>query len=161
MTQQRVYFLRHGPAGNKSEWRLKDSERPLTAEGLAEVRAVSRALAGANLGVGVVVTSPFARCLQTAHELAKALGPDVALSIDVRVAPGFDRSDLDELLGEHRGERIVVVGHEPDLSTVIGAVTGGRVRLRKTAFVRIDLDSSSPAHGELVWLVQPKQLLAQ
>ena len=60
------------------------------------------------------------------------------------------------LLG--RGERVLLVGHEPQLSGIVTAVTGGRVRMRKAMLARIAVRALEPAEGELAWLLSWRQL---
>ncbi len=49
----------------------------------------------------------------------------------------------------------MIVGHEPDFSTVIGALTGGNVKLSKAGVARLDLENDGTA-GRLIWLLPPK-----
>jgi phosphohistidine phosphatase len=52
---------------------------------------------------------------------------------------------------------MMLVGHEPDFSLTISALTGGgRILLKKGGLARVDLTSSEPLQGELVWLLPPK-----
>ena len=55
--------------------------------------------------------------------------------------------------------RILLVGHEPSFSTVIGDLTGGVVVMRKGALARVDLTPGEMTRGRLVWLLQPRVLL--
>jgi phosphohistidine phosphatase SixA len=50
------------------------------------------------------------------------------------------------------------VGHEPDFSTTIASLVGGRVAMKKGGLARVDIISSQPQPllGELVWLIAPK-----
>jgi phosphohistidine phosphatase SixA len=55
---------------------------------------------------------------------------------------------------------IMLVGHEPDFSQTIGALTGGRVVVKKGGLARVDLQPDSGAlAGDLVWLIPPKVLI--
>ena len=47
----------------------------------------------------------------------------------------------------------MLVGHEPDFSLVISALTGGTVKLSKAGVALIDLDLRK---GKLLWLFPPK-----
>ena len=48
------------------------------------------------------------------------------------------------------------VGHEPDFSTTISSLVGGRVVMKRGGLARIDIVSPQPLLGELVWLIAPK-----
>ena len=156
----RLYFFRHGPAESRAAWEGEDSERPLTAEGAAVTREVSRAMRSLGLGVTGILTSPYARARKTAVIAAEELGLPDALSTDSRLEPGFDESDLREVLaGRAEHERLLLVGHEPDFSSTIAAITGGgRVKMKKAGLARVDVGGADELSGELVWLAPPKLL---
>jgi phosphohistidine phosphatase len=67
---------------------------------------------------------------------------------------------LCNLLGEYRSaERVMLVGHEPDFSSLIGELTGGsRVQLKKGGLARVDLETIDHGAGTLVWLLPPLAL---
>ena len=154
-----VYFLRHGPAGSRSEWQGPDGLRPLTDDGRKAVGRAAEALARAGVVVDVILTSPLVRARQTAEIAAAALGVvGDDLVDDERLAHGFGRTALAEILAEHRGQRaLMVVGHEPEFSATIGEVTGGSVVMKKAGVARVDLDPAA-VRGELVWLLAPRIL---
>jgi 8-oxo-dGTP diphosphatase len=67
-----VHLIRHAKAKNRDTWEEPDEVRPLTKRGRREASAIA-----ARLGDGPVsrlVSSPFARCVQTLEPLAVALG---------------------------------------------------------------------------------------
>jgi phosphohistidine phosphatase len=156
----RLYFFRHGPAESRAAWAGEDSERPLTPEGAAVTREASRAMRSLGLGVTAIVPSPYARARETALIAANELGLQDALSTDSRLEPGFDEGDLREVLaGRAEHERLLLVGHEPDFSSTIAAITGGgRVTMKKAGLARIDVGGADDLSGELVWLAPPKLL---
>jgi phosphohistidine phosphatase len=51
--------------------------------------------------------------------------------------------------------RLLLVGHEPDLSRLVGELTGGRVDLKKGGLAIVRLDG---AGGELGVLMRPREL---
>jgi phosphohistidine phosphatase len=111
----RLLIVRHAEAaaGNPDEL------RPLTSEGREHARALGARLREQGFAADAIVSSPLLR----ARETAEALGfgePEV----DERLAPGATPLDLrDAALG--RGETVVVVGHQPDCSKAVAALTGG------------------------------------
>jgi phosphohistidine phosphatase len=51
----------------------------------------------------------------------------------------------------------MLVGHEPDFSLIISALTGGgKVILKKGGLARVDITATAPLQGDLVWLLPPK-----
>ena len=94
----RVYFLRHGKAENRAEWRGSDDERPLTAEGEEAMRREAEALRALGLAPDVIVTSPLARARRTAEIVAGGLGLSGRLVEDERLAHGFDVRRLEQVL---------------------------------------------------------------
>ena len=154
-----VYFLRHGPAGSRSEWEGPDGLRPLTDDGRKAVGRAAEALARAGVVVDAILTSPLVRARQTAEIAAAALGVvHDDLVDDERLAQGFGKAALADILAEHRGQRaLMVVGHEPDFSATIADLTGGSVVMKKAGVARVDLDPAA-MRGELVWLLAPRIL---
>ena len=69
-----VYFLRHGLAGDPSQWDGDDAERPLTQAGAAQTTREAHGLARLGIRPDLILTSPLTRACQTADTLAHALG---------------------------------------------------------------------------------------
>ena len=58
---------------------------------------------------------------------------------DDRLAPGFDAGRLGKLLKKFpRAKALLLVGHEPDFTTTIGELTGGRVVLKKGGMAYVE-----------------------
>ncbi|HRC76402.1 MAG TPA: phosphohistidine phosphatase SixA, partial [Kouleothrix sp.] len=75
------------------------------------------------------------------------------------LAPGCDLPRLLALLGEHRAaERVMLVGHEPDLSGLVATLSGGRVLMRKGGLARVDAEVLEAGAGTLVWLLPPRAM---
>ena len=153
-----LYFLRHGIAEDEGPEGTGDAGRRLTKEGAAKMRAEARVLRQLGLRLDTLLSSPLARAHETAQIVAKELGLELRLSD--ALAPGCDARRLLDLLGEHRAaERVMVVGHEPGFSALIGELTGGsRVQLKKGGLARVDLAAPEPGAATLVWLLPPKLL---
>ncbi len=155
----KLYFLRHGIA-DWPDWQEADDKRPLTADGIARMRAEAKALKKLGLELDVILSSPLPRAKQTAELVADKLGYEVKVS--KALAPGFDISKLAALLKENaKAESVMIVGHEPDFSTAVAALTGGKVVLKKGGLVRVDLASPETLEGQLVWLLAPKILAGE
>ncbi len=76
---------------------------------------------------------------------------------DERLGPGFGIDDLVKILQSYPdASNIMLVGHEPDFSQTISAlIGGGRLLVKKGGLARIDVISTDPLQGELVWLLTP------
>lgn len=158
----RLFFLRHGRA-DRDQYAGKDDDlRPLVADGRERMRVTADVLARLTPDLDVLFTSPLLRASQTAEILARRLGLLNVLHTDARLGPGFDVGALASLLAglRHDHRRIMLVGHEPDLSLVIGELTGATSVMRKGALARVDLTPGGGHRGRLVWLLQPRVLLA-
>jgi phosphohistidine phosphatase len=168
----RLYFLRHGLAGDRETWTGPDADRPLTEEGRSELRDVARGLARLDLKLDGIVTSPFARAAQTAEMAAPELG--LRPLVCPALASGFNLAALGPLLEAHADmRRLMLVGHEPDFSEVVGRLVASRagasLALKKGGCCRVDIGTEHvtaaggdgnklAGYGTFVWLLTPKQL---
>ena len=108
----------------------------------------------------VIITSPLTRAFQTADIVARELKIVGQLEQDERLAPGFGRDALEQVLADHsQAKNIMLVGHEPDFSLTSSALTGGsNVILKKGGLARVDITATDPLQGRLVWLLPPKSM---
>lgn len=144
-----LYFLRHAEA-------LPDGERPLTEDGVKQSKRVGKALRKLGVTVCAIYTSPLARASQTADHVGSALG--IRPQVTDLLASGADLADLRELLDRHGPEDVVMlVGHEPDFSTMIGQLMGaGNVDMKKAGIALVDCAEIAAGRGLLKWLSPPK-----
>jgi phosphohistidine phosphatase len=156
----RLFFLRHGRAMARADWSGDDDLRPLTPEGEAAMAREARTIAAMDLGLKVIITSPLARARRTAEIVAEAAGGGVSVVEDERLAGGFDVKALRAVVAEHGTPKaLMLVGHEPDFSTVVGAlIGGGRVVCKKGGLARVDAADGDLKAAELAWLLPPSQL---
>ena len=147
-----LYFLRHGEA-DWPHWTSPDDERPLTDFGKKEVRQVAKLLDRLKVKPNIVVTSPLPRALQTAEVAAGQL--KTKLRQDEALEPGFGISELRTLLKRHGSKVLMLVGHEPDFTSVISALTGASLKLSKAGVALVDFDPETEK-GRLLWLFPPK-----
>lgn len=147
-----VWLLRHGeavPHGSRS-----DSDRELTPRGERQAVTAGRALARLGLELDACYTSPKVRARETARLACEEVG--VTFEEASSVAAGFDADDCRELLHAHDdGACILLVGHEPDLSRLVGDLTGARLALKKGGVVAVELDGR---RGVLLTALRPREL---
>ena len=120
----RLYLVRHAKAAPGDP----DELRPLTSRGREQARLLAEHLAGEQLDA--VVTSPLLRARETAEILARAC--DLEAVPDERLAPGATSADARQAAAG-RGERVVLVGHQPDFGRIAAALTDGVEPLFPTA----------------------------
>jgi phosphohistidine phosphatase len=113
-----VYLVRHA----KADPGEPDELRPLNDEGQGQAWKLGERLKDEGIHPDVVLSSPLLRARQTADALARATGAE--METDQRLAPGATAADVREAVAG-RGERIVVVGHQPDCGRIAAALTGG------------------------------------
>ena len=147
-----LYFLRHGEA-DWPGWTKPDDERPLTDFGKKEVRQVGKFLDRLKAKPDLIVSSPLPRALQTAEAAAEQL--KTKLCQDEALEPGFGISEVSEVLKRHPSKALMLVGHEPDFSSVISALAGGFIKMSKAGVALVDIDLETEK-GRLLWLFPPK-----
>ena len=156
----KLYFLRHGLAGSRSEWKGDDAKRPLTKKGMQRMKRSAAMIARLGLDLDAILTSPLARARQTAMIAAEALDAGVKVITDRRLDPYFDREQLAAILRDHLSAKaLMLVGHEPSFSETIGKlIGGGRVVCKKGGLACVELEDLTNLHGELLWLIPPRLL---
>jgi phosphohistidine phosphatase len=111
----RLFLVRHAEAAPGEP----DELRPLTPAGHAVARDLGERLASEH--PDAVVSSPLLRARETAEQIARAAG--LTPEADERLAPGATADDLQAAVAG-RGETVVAVGHQPDCSAIVLALTG-------------------------------------
>jgi phosphohistidine phosphatase len=159
----RLILLRHGPAGRRDAERWPDDGlRPLTSRGIKRSRDAARGLARVEPGIGLIVSSPLARALQTARVFARALDVTVVEELDA-LRPGGSREAILEFLAAHTGDRsVMLVGHEPDLGELAGALLFGPpspLAMKKAGACAIAFEAEPRiGAGSLHWFLPAKML---
>jgi phosphohistidine phosphatase len=153
---RQLWVLRHAEA--QPHGSAVDADRRLTARGEGQARAAGIALERMGAEFDAVLFSPKERARATA-ELAVAEWDDAAprlLREHPPLAGGFEAQQaLDALAGLGDDGRLLIVGHEPDLSRVVGELTGASVDLKKGGLAVVRLTG---VRGELAVLMRPRDL---
>jgi phosphohistidine phosphatase len=170
MSGMQVVLFRHGPAEDRetfSRTGRPDRERPLTDKGARRTRQAAGGLASLLPGANLVGASPYTRARQTADIIAEVY-EDAGRSPEKLVVdamqPGAEPEDVCRLLAARSSDAAaVLVGHEPDLSSLMAWLTSGQpdgfAHFGKAAACLIELPAS-PARGsgELLWFLPPSIL---
>jgi phosphohistidine phosphatase len=153
-----LYLLRHAHAGDPAGWLGDDDLRPLSRRGRRQAQALGEFLAARGFTLDLLISSPRVR----ARETAELVGDEIAatVTIDDRLGSPLDLVDLSALLDDLGGQRVMLVGHDPDFSELAAALAGaGRLRLRKGALARFDVELPlDPLGATLRWLLPPDLL---
>jgi phosphohistidine phosphatase len=158
-----LYFLRHGKAQELGDAGVTDDfGRALTEKGIAEMEAEAKAMDRIGIPLDVILTSPLVRAKETAAIVARRLGLKDQLFETELLTPGCSVSRLQKLIAEYpKAETVMLVGHEPDLSTIVGELIGGaRIEMKKGGFAAVICNRLlTRGCGTLKWLAPPKILI--
>ena len=155
-----VVLLRHGIAEDAAPDQ-KDEDRALTTEGHLRVKQIAHGLARIFPKVQAIYSSPLLRAMQTARRVAKAYGGRVEVTVSDALKPGASTKELRALLDSTKARRVIVVGHEPNLTENAHALAAlgksARVELKKGGCYGVRLTKNG---GVLEWLLPPRALRA-
>lgn len=157
-----LYVIRHATAADGDLYG-EDGDRPLTAEGRNEARAVGAALAKQGTVFDQMIVSPYVRAVETAELIAIACGFEAGLTVSRRLVPDAATgpvvsSLLEPALAGGVG-RLVIVGHEPLLGVVVSYLLQRRgVRPKKGVCFRLRWENDPRRPAELMWAISPSQL---
>lgn len=151
-----LYLMRHAEALDARAGQA-DADRPLTEKGLRRSQDAAAALVAMDVRLDLVLTSPLLRAVQTAEIVAGKL--QVPLQQAPALASRVTTTAVSELLKANGSpEAVMLVGHEPDLSALVGEmIGGGEVQMSKGAIACIDA-AAAWTTGTLLWLMGGRQL---
>lgn len=151
-----VYLLRHERAEANGRTYPND-DRPLDSKGRANIDLTAPIITKLTDPVNKILTSPLKRAAQTAKPLAKELKLTRNLRFEKALLPGAPLKAALGLIGSlTQTKSIIIVGHEPNLSTLAAHLIGSEsssIELKKGSLCKIDCDTR-----RLCWLVTSKQL---
>ena len=159
-----LYLLRHGEAGNRTAIPAKDAERSLTVAGRKELEEIATSMLGQGMRFDRILASPLKRAYETAAIISKTFKTPSLLEQWNELRPEASRLDMYRKLSRLKQDsEILLIGHEPYLSTMIGEMVSGNgnshISLKKGGLAKIRVTSFVPkASGELRWLLTPKQI---
>jgi len=167
-----LYLIRHAEAEDLGPGAVtRDFDRPLTARGRSQSRALAQAFARLGIVVDTVVASPLVRAYQTAKELLAVWHPGGRpVMSDELVIEKLKPAKLSQFLADlpahgertpSRGEKAVAaVGHMPDLAAYLEWLLGaepGTIHMAKAAAACVKFKGDpGRALGVLEWLVSPE-----
>jgi phosphohistidine phosphatase len=141
-----LYILRHASAGLRRSNPLLDAKRPLDKEGKKHCLQLAYVLNALDVQFDLIVSSPLKRCLQTASFIGTETGYEAQILHSAALAPSATLKDFQNLLNEcSKRENLLVVGHNPNLSSFLGSLLvpangpEAKIRLRKGSLARVVL----------------------
>ena len=177
-----LFIMRHGIALDRnSPLASDDAARPLTPKGRKRVARIAGGLLKMGYGFDWIVTSPLVRAAETAEIIATSGATSAAASASSKkpnppvdgcaaLSPGGSPeavlADVLAFLAKHADrKRVMLVGHEPDLSALagwlIGAGRDANLEFKKGGCCLIEYDGLPARHsGRLVWWLTPRVLRA-
>lgn len=158
----KLIIVRHAAAIERTA-EVSEEQRYLTSEGRAFFRKTARTMLKKGVEPSLILTSPLVRAVQTADILAESLGYIGSVAVTDELSPGFDVAALRRLLEKfHQVDELVIVGHEPDLSTVVSSLLSLRegFTFKKGSAFRLTIDETFAKPAAFKWLAAGKKLIA-
>ena len=157
--------MRHGPAEDQAR-SGRDFDRRLTPSGRTRTELVARELAKNDERPKRILSSPLARTIETAEVVIATLALDLLPESREELAPGGDSLALLRELAEQGARRVMLVGHEPDVSGLTASLLPNWSRgFDKAMVVGLKVDrgaitsrSSDDVVALLRFVLEPKRL---
>lgn len=156
-----LYFLRHAIAVPRGTLGYQDEDRPLTAPGKRKMKGIAEGMLQMELGFDRILCSPYLRARQTAEIVSKSFSGEVELWKSLM--PTANARQLIAALVRVPENNVLLVGHEPHLSTFISFLISGNfdsnIELKKGGLCKLSCEAISYGRcATLHWLMAPAQL---
>jgi len=152
----KLYLVRHGDAVS-SEF---DPQRPLSKQGLADIRKVASSIKPLKISVEHIWHSGKLRAAQTAEKLAESVLVKKDCSAHKDLSPNDDVTIIaDEL--EAYDTNLMIVGHLPFVAYLTSLLVAGKETSNVAAFDAgsiVCLNRRSPGQWQIEWMITPKLL---
>ena len=145
---------------------MADEERRLTKKGQGDILAVALWMALEEYKFDVIASSPLIRAQETAAIVAETLGGSKEVATWESLIPGGDPDTVCYEISQFpEDNRVLIVGHEPLLSTLISRIITGEdgagIVMTKGGLAKIrNFSFETRPSGELHWLITAKQMAA-
>ncbi|NTX00989.1 histidine phosphatase family protein [Myxococcus sp. CA051A] len=120
----RIFLVRHGDADAEIPEGLGDEARALTAKARANTAAHFASLSERMGPIGLILTSPLVRTVQTSQILSFVTKHEGLLRAHRCLLPDMPVGAVEPVLAEHADENLVLVGHQPSMGALAAHLTG-------------------------------------
>jgi phosphohistidine phosphatase len=159
-----LYVTRHAKSGKKEDPSYADIERPLKKRGKRDAPNMAQRLQKMKAIPDRVISSPAIRAQMTAKAMLQEWGWS---ETDPEIAELLYPGDADEILLwvptlPQEADRVMIVGHQPDLSRLVELLTGDMPGEMPTCAVACcefgtdDWNAVVRGSGHLKWVSTPK-----
>jgi len=158
---KRLLILRHGIAVPVGTPDIADEDRPLTPKGERRMRQIGHGLKGSGLNLDKIVSSPLPRAYRTAEIVARVLGdPDLLETAD-ELRASESAASIAAWLGSRPEDELMIVGHNPALSDLVGRLVlgegaGSICELRRGGVAALAARPEEPAKWQIEWIARPR-----
>ena len=149
-----LYLVQHGDAVPKQQ----DADRPLSAQGMADVTRIAEFLQKAGISVDRVLHSGKTRAKQSAEILALAISESGV----IETLPGIDPNDAVVDIAEQITQFItptVIVGHLPFMAKLVSFLLLGKDDVELVAYQPgsiVCLDNNQESRWTINWMIRPE-----
>ncbi|QSQ24289.1 histidine phosphatase family protein [Pyxidicoccus parkwayensis] len=120
----RIFLVRHGDADAEIPEGLGDEARALTAKARANTAQHFASLSERMGPVGLILTSPLVRTVQTAQILSIETKHEGLLKVHRCLLPDMPVGAVEPVLTEHSDQNLVLVGHQPSMGALAAHLLG-------------------------------------
>jgi phosphohistidine phosphatase len=155
-SSMQIYLLRHGIA-EEARAGQKDADRALTPEGKEKLR---RVLQHAGVNLGLILSSPYRRALETAGIAAEVLEyKGKIVQTEALIPEASPYAVWEEIRSRSAEPSVLLASHEPLMSSTVALLLGApslMVEMKKAALVRVDCDRlGRDPKCVLKWMLTP------
>ena len=156
-----LIIVRHGIAVPHGSPDYTDDERPLTSQGERRVRQIGYGLKHLGMDLERIVSSPLPRAYRTAEILARVLGDPDLLETSDSLKASESPAAIAAWLAERTEESLMIVGHNPSLSELVGQLVLGDAKisiceLRRGGIAALTHREEEPTKWSIDWIARPR-----
>lgn len=158
---KRLLIVRHGIAVAHGSPDFADDDRPLTPKGEKRMRQIGYGLKRCGLAPDRIVSSPLPRAYRTAEIVARVLGcPDLLQTAD-ELRASESAASIAGWIAEQPDEELMIVGHNPAFSDLVGLLVAGKTKLplcdlRRGGMAALATREEDPTKWIIEWVARPR-----
>jgi len=154
-----IYLVRHSEAENIKNNQI-DFNRELTELGKTIITNTAKNWTKIIKSLDYIVSSQLVRAKQTAEIIKQIFQFQNEIIFDKRVNPGCKVENIIDITNELKGNNLLFVGHQPDLSKITSALisnSGASIDFKKGTIAKISFEGKIRiGSGTLEFLITPK-----